>query len=191
VSIGIRMRSSTLGSIASVFLATGSVLLFRKRTRPPAVVPEVDLKKYQGEWYEIARLPARFQEDCASDVTAEYKLRSDGAVQVINSCRKANGLRKVSKGVAKLREPRGPASMLRVRFFWPFYGDYWILALDSNYRWSLVGTPNRRYLWILSRTQRLEQAVSIDLLRRASELGFDVRKIIWTHHTVDSHFSAA
>ena len=184
------MRSSTLRSILLGCLAAGSVLLIRKRRRPLAVVPHVDLKKYQGKWHEIARLPARFQNDCKSDVTAEYHFRSDNTIQVINSCRTANGLWKVSKGVAKLGAAGAPASKLRVRFLWPFYGDYWILALDSDYRWSLVGTPNRRYLWILSRTPQLDRAVSIDLLKRASDFGFDVGRIIWTRHTVSSHTAA-
>ena len=135
--------------LSSAFVASGITLLWSKSDAALAVVPHVDLTRYQGKWYEIARLPTRFQRDCASDVTAQYTLQDDGKIEVLNACREANGKLKRAKGIARLRDKQGPNSKLKVRFFFFFSGDYWILDLDKGYKWVLVGTPNRRYLWIL------------------------------------------
>lgn len=174
------MRLSTLMLLSSACMVTGAALAFQKQNAPLPVVPEVDLKKYQGRWYEIARLPAYFERQCVGDVSAEYTLRSNGTVRVANSCSEKSGKRKVSKGVAKLRDAQGPASKLRVSFFWPFAGDYWILDLDADYRRVLVGTPDRRYLWILSRSPTLSQDTCRELLRKAAALGFDTGRMILT-----------
>lgn len=91
---------------------------------------------------------------------------------MVNRCTDDSGRRRVAKGVAKRRDPDGPASKLRVRFLWPFYGDYWILDLDPDYRWALVGTPDRRYLWILGRESELSRLTYERLLRKANSLGF-------------------
>jgi apolipoprotein D and lipocalin family protein len=96
----------------------------------------------------------------------------NGTVRVVNRCTDDSGRRRVAKGVAKRRDPDGPASKLRVRFLWPFYGDYWILDLDPDYRWALVGTPDRRYLWILGRESELSRLTYERLLRKANSLGF-------------------
>jgi apolipoprotein D and lipocalin family protein len=173
-----RLSSLTLFSFACII--TGTALAFSKEHDPLPVVPGVDLKRYQGKWFEIARLPARFERDCAGDVSAEYTLRNDGKVTVVNRCRNSNGLFKESKGIAKLRDRGGPASKLRVCFFWPFYGDYWILDLDRDYKWALVGTPDRRYLWILSRSRDLSDQTYRQLIAKAKEPGFDVARILRT-----------
>jgi apolipoprotein D and lipocalin family protein len=128
--------------------------------KPLQVVPSVDLKRYQGVWHEVARLPNRFQNKCARDTTATYTLRPDGKVEVLNQCREASGKISSAKGTAKLADKNGPASKLRVTFFWPFYGNYWIIDLDPDYQWAVIGEPGRKYFWILSRTPILPQETS-------------------------------
>ena len=118
----------------------------------------MDLARYAGKWYEIARLPNRFQRDCAANTTATYTLRPDGKITVVNECRKADGRTKSAKGTARVADPKGPNTKLKVTFFWPFSGNYWIIDLDPEYRWVVVGEPGRDYLWILSREPRLDEA---------------------------------
>lgn len=108
-------------------------------------VPSVDLDRYLGKWYEIARYPNGFQKACAGSVTATYSHRDDGQISVLNECRKADGKTKAAKGRAKVPDPAVP-SKLRVTFFWPFYGDYWILDLGASKKlrwWGLpIGSPD-------------------------------------------------
>lgn len=144
------------------------------------VVPSVDLSRYAGMWHEIARLPNRFQKKCDSSSTATYTLRPDGKITVLNQCRKADGSTARVTGTAKLADPKGPNTKLKVTFFWPFSGDYWILALDPEYRWALVGEPERKYLWILAREPRLDDATYQDIVARAARQGFPVDKLIRT-----------
>jgi apolipoprotein D and lipocalin family protein len=144
------------------------------------VVPSVDLSRYVGTWHEIARLPNRFQKNCASGTTATYSLRPDGKITVLNQCRKADGSTIKATGTAKLADDKGPNSKLKVTFFWPFYGDYWIIALDPQYKWALVGEPDRKYLWILAREPRLDDATYKDIVARAAQQGFPVDKLMKT-----------
>ena len=143
------------------------------------VVPSVDLSRYAGRWYEIARLPNKFQKKCASGVAATYELRSDGKVKVINECRKASGEITRATGKAKVADKKTNAK-LKVTFFWPFYGDYWIFDLGSNYEYALVGEPKRRYFWILSRTREMNTALYDQLLEKARQQGFDVSRVVRT-----------
>lgn len=148
--------------------------------RPLETVPSVDLDRYYGRWYEIARLPNRFQAMCVSDTQATY--RPDGnTVAVLNQCRTATGLEQ-AKGIAKV-VAGSQGARLKVSFFRPFYGDYWILDLDPDYRWVLVGEPGRQYAWILAREPTLDAATLTALLARAAELGFDRQAFILTPHT--------
>ena len=149
------------------------------------VVGAVDLSRYAGRWYEIARLPNRFEKKCADSVTATYTLRSDGKVDVVNRCRKANGEYTTAKGKAKIVDKKTNAK-LKVTFFWPFYGDYWILDLGSNYEYAVVGAPNRDYLWILSRTPQLDEQLYQGLLAKMAARGFDTERIIRTPHPTGS-----
>jgi apolipoprotein D and lipocalin family protein len=143
-------------------------------------VSHVDLKRYQGKWYEVARLPLSWEKKCASDVTATYTLRADGKVDVLNECRKFDGTMTRSHGTARVASKDGSNSRLKVTFFWPFSGDYWILDLDSEYRWALVGTPNRKHLWVLSRTPSLDKDVFEGLMGKARALGFETAGLILT-----------
>lgn len=142
-------------------------------------VEAVDLDQYKGKWYEIARLPNSF-EDGLSCVTAEYSLREDGKITVLNSGTKENGKRTSSEGTARLPDPEAYPGRLKVSFFWPFSGDYYIISLDQEYQWALVGAPNRDYLWILSRTPSISPDVKQELLSRAKALGFYVDELHWT-----------
>jgi apolipoprotein D and lipocalin family protein len=143
------------------------------------VVPHVELKKYLGKWYEIAHLPARFQEGC-TDTTATYTLSEDGSISVLNECRR-RGKVKQAKGKAKVVDKNSGAK-LKVTFFWPFYGDYWIINLGQAYDYAVVGTPNRKYLWILSRTPQMDDKLFSQLLESVQSKGFDVNKLIKTTH---------
>jgi apolipoprotein D and lipocalin family protein len=145
----------------------------------PQIVPSVDLARYAGRWYEIARLPNSFQKKCAGGVTATYELRPDGKVTVINECRKASGEITRAKGTAKVADKQSNAK-LKVTFFWPFYGDYWILDLGSNYEYAVVGEPKRSYLWILSRTPQIDDALYQGLLAKMANQGFDTSRMIKT-----------
>ncbi len=138
---------------------------------PLPTVAQVDLARYAGAWYEIALLPNRFQKQCVADTQARYRLDGD-RVEVLNRCRTADGTVDSAKGRAKVVEGSGNAR-LRVSFFWPFYGDYWVLALDPDYREVLVGAPSRQYAWVLSRTPQMDEPRLTALLDRAAELGFD------------------
>jgi apolipoprotein D and lipocalin family protein len=162
-----------------LLLLVGSLLFFwgcspTANGRPPLeTVGHVDLRRYAGTWYEIASFPARFQEGCVA-TRAEYTLRSDGLIRVVNQCRRESldGPLKTATGLARAVNP--PAnSRLKVSFFRPFWGDYWIIDLDPAYQWAVIGHPSRDYLWILSRTPRLDEAVYRRLLEHLPAQGYD------------------
>ena len=143
------------------------------------VVPHVELEKYLGKWYEIAHLPARFQEGC-TDTTATYTLSKDGNISVLNECIR-NDKVKQAKGKAKVVD-KNTGAKLKVTFFWPFSADYWIIDLGKNYDYAVVGTPNRKYLWILSRTPQMDDKLFSQLMESVKSKGFDVSKLIITRH---------
>ena len=149
---------------------------------PVQTVASVDLQRYVGTWYEIGRYANRFQRKCVSDVTATYTLRKDGKVSVLNQCKRADGRVISAKGVAKIVDPASKAK-LKVTFFWPFYGDYWIIGLDSEYRWAVVGHPARKYLWILSRTPVLSPEHEAQVAAVIQESGYEAARIMRTTHT--------
>ena len=147
---------------------------------PPEVVPHVDLARYAGTWYEIARFPFRIQEGCFATV-ATYALRPDGRVAVVNQCRRDSfgGELAIARGTAKVLDPATNAK-LEVTFFWPFAGDYWIIELGEDYDYSVVSGPERKYLWILSRTPTLPEGRYQEILERLKGRGFDVSRIVRT-----------
>jgi apolipoprotein D and lipocalin family protein len=130
----------------------------------PAVipVPSVDLKRYVGGWYEIAKIPNRFQRQCARHTVALYGLLPDGRLSVLNQCIKRSGNVDQATGVAKVVDPLSSArlkvSLVSFLGWRPFWGDYWVIGLDEHYRWAVVGSPDRRYGWVLARTPRLDDA---------------------------------
>jgi len=141
-------------------------------------VKNVDIQKYKGTWYEIARFEHFFEKGC-KNVTATYELKNDGDIKVINSCVNIDdNSKKQATGVVFVADETN--SKLRVSFFRPFYGDYWILDLDKDYTYALVGTPSREYLWILSRTKTIPKNIKQKLVNKISKLGFEKQKLIWT-----------
>jgi len=147
---------------------------------PLAVVPEVDLGRYMGLWYEIARYPVSFQKGCVA-VTAEYSLNRDGTVKVRNACRKGtlDGPPKSIDGTARVPDPAVPAK-LKVRFFWFFEGDYWIIDLGKNYQYAAVGTPRRSMLWVLSREPQMDERLYQEIVSRLAAKGFDPGRLVRT-----------
>lgn len=139
-------------------------------TAPLPTVAAVDLQRYVGTWHEIAVVPNRFQAQCVADTQARYRALGDD-IEVVNRCRKADGTVDEITGVAKVVAGSGNAK-LRVSFFRPFYGDYWVLALDPDYRWVLVGEPGRRFGWVLSRTPQMAPADQDVAMARAEALGY-------------------
>ena len=144
---------------------------------PLQTVAKVDLQRYAGTWYEIASYPHRFQAGCVA-TRAVYTLREDGLVDVSNECRKdaLDGPRKSITGKARVIDAATNAK-LEVSFFWPFWGGYWIIDLDPDYRWAVVGHPSRDYLWILSRTRTLDEALYQQLLARLPARGYDPARL--------------
>ena len=147
---------------------------------PLSVVSAVDLERYQGEWYEIASYPAWFQKGCVGS-TAQYSLLKNVKIQVVNRCFKGSldGPLKESKGKAEVVDTTTNAK-LKVWFFWPFKGNYWIIDLSPDYQWAVVGEPSRKYLWILSRTPDMSETVYQDILARLPEKGYDPGKLVKT-----------
>ncbi len=146
---------------------------------PLKVVDSVDVQRYLGKWHEIARLPNSFQEDCYC-TTAEYKLIDNETIRVINRCREesTNGEIDEASGKAFIVEGSNNAK-LKVQFFWPFRGDYWIIELDQkDYNYAVVGTPSREYLWILCRQPVMQDSLLNDLISSAKGKGFDTSKLI-------------
>jgi len=141
-------------------------------------VPAVDLDRYLGTWYEIASYPQWFQRNCAA-TTATYSRREDGRIRVVNACRDGglDGPSRQVEGVAWIASEDQSNAKLRVQFFWPFRGDYWIIELDEDYRYAVVGHPSREYLWILARTARIDPALYADLVRRIEAHGYDAHRL--------------
>lgn len=176
----IRVLASFFALIASFVLV---VRVANAKDSPVQAISSLDLKRYAGRWYEIARLLNRFQRKCVGDVTATYTLRPDGKIAVVNECAEEDGKKNTAKGTAKLANDNGPNSKLKVTFFWPFYGDYWVLALDPEYQWALVGEPDRKYLWVLSRSPQMEEAQLKTILKRAADQGYDLSGLIRTRQS--------
>lgn len=139
---------------------------------PLQAVAGVDLDRYAGRWYEFARLPNWFERDCHG-VTAEYARKPNGEIAVVNTCRKGapNGPVDRIEGRAQVVDQATNAK-LRVAFFWEFFAPYWVLDLDPDYRWAIVGEPTGRYFWILTRDAVPAPALAADLLARAERLGY-------------------
>lgn len=150
---------------------------------PPTPVKQVDLPRYMGTWYEIARLPMPYQKQCKDDISATYSLNQDASVTVVNRCRTADGSYDRVKGRAT--SDNDSANRLHVTFLpawlrWLPIGKapYWILRLDKNYRYALVGTPDRKYLWILSRTPQIDSTTYQNYLKTAQQQGYNTSNII-------------
>jgi apolipoprotein D and lipocalin family protein len=173
--------------VAGASAAAGAAALslgVATRLRRPAValstVAEVDLNHYAGRWFEIARMPVRFERKADRNVTAEYTLTPSGNMRIENRATQPDGRLRSAHGIARVPDPEQPAK-LRVKFF-PLApsGDYWIVGLDFDYRWAIVGEPRRKYLWILSRTPGLDGATLERVLRDVDLAGYDSSVLIRT-----------
>jgi len=149
---------------------------------PLDVVDKVDVQRYLGKWYEIAHLPFKYQEGC-NCTTAEYSLIDSTTIRVINSCRKDSITGEVDKASGKAFVVEGSNNAkLRVQFFWPFRGDYWIIELDKeNYQYAVIGVPSRKNLWILSRTSKMDKLTFNMLVDKCKAKGFDISKLLITN----------
>ena len=140
----------------------------------------VDLNKYVGMWYEVAKIPNRFQKQCVKGTTAQYKLLKDGNIEVINSCLTEEGEKDVADGLARIVDKKTNSklevsfvSIFGIRLFW---GDYWIIGLGDNYEYAVVGTPSRKYGWILSRTPVLDKQKLDKAYETLKNAGYDINK---------------
>jgi len=176
-----------------VVLFLGLILSLPAAAREPLqLVESLDLERYQGRWFEIARLPNRFQDQCAGDVTADYEILEHGRVRVTNRCRSADGGWREVEGIARRDTADGRDAALEVRFAprWlsllPFvWGEYRVMALDDDYQYALVGSDNRKYLWVLARRPDLSQSFLERLINEARRQGFDVSELTHTEHVDD------
>jgi len=185
-----KMRAHRIvqSALAAILLAGGAACHApRPDGTPLATVTHVDLDRYTGRWYEIAKIPNRFQRQCVSDTTATYARNADGTVAVVNRCRKSDGRFDEARAVARVVDP-GSNAKLEVSFFsllgWrPVWGDYWVLALGPDYDYAVVGEPSRRYGWILSRTPTLPAATRASINKQLRELGYAPEQFADSPHT--------
>lgn len=182
------VRGGRLGGAAVVLAAAVMLQAAAPRAQtlaPVRTVPLVDLDRYAGDWFEIARFPNRFQRQCVGDVRASYARRPDGRLDVVNRCRTADGLTE-ARGVARIADTQTFAR-LKVRFApaWlsflpPVWGDYWIVGLAPDYSWAVVGDPGRDYLWLLARVPHLDAASTAMAQTAARDNGFDIERLVQT-----------
>lgn len=184
-----RIVKWTLTGLVALGMGLGSIAVAAsKATSKPKTVQQVDLERYLGEWYEIAHLPMFFQRKCASNTTAKYSLDNNQNIVVLNQCMTVAGDLISSTGIATATNKQN--SKLKVSFLpkglrWvPFTkGDYWIIKLDENYQTALVGGPSHKYLWILSRSPQIDEAVYQEYVKAAQEQGYDTSKLIRNPHS--------
>jgi apolipoprotein D and lipocalin family protein len=188
VITGARCRRARAAA-AMLLGLTATAVLGADRLPPPETVPRVDLNRYLGSWYEIAGIPNRFQKHCRANTMARYARLDDGRIRVINSCRDAKGDTDIAQGVARIVDSRSNAklevsfvSLFGWRLFW---GDYWILDLAPDYAYAIIGTPDRRYAWILSRMPALNEDSRKRIDARLRAAGYDPSAFVDTpqlHH---------
>jgi apolipoprotein D and lipocalin family protein len=171
----------TKKTLTGFFIIVSLIFIVSCAHNPPLdVVSKVDLKRYVGTWYEIASYPTSFQKGCIG-TKATYSLREDGDIDVLNQCYKKgfDGEISSAKGKAWVVDKTTNAK-LKVRFFWPFWGSYWIIDLGKDYNYAVVGHPSREYLWVLSRTPQMDDVLYYDILGRITQQGYDTSKLVKT-----------
>lgn len=178
----INLKKLTPYAVAGAALAAGIVLWSETRSGlPDGAIPVSDFKlaRYLGQWYEIARFNYRFERGL-ENVSAHYSLNRNGTVKVINRGQEIDtGQWKESTGKAKFAGEEN-TGMLKVSFFWPFYAPYNVIAIADNYQYALVAGKNLDYLWLLSRAPVMPDGVRNSFLQKASAIGYDVGKLVWT-----------
>jgi apolipoprotein D and lipocalin family protein len=170
-------------------LAAGAALLaacagdgFDPKPAPEPAKP-VELSRYLGRWYEIARYPNRFEDGCEA-VTADYARRPDGLISVLNTCRKGSPTGPVEQARGRAKVVGGAGAKLKVSFFGPFFGDYWVLDRAEDYSWALVGDSRGGLFWILSRSP--DPPNRAELVQRAAALGYDPQRLIFPRHASET-----
>lgn len=166
-----------LAAIPALLLATCTASTTDRNHLPELqTVPKVEMSRYLGTWYEIASFPQWFQKGCAA-TTATYSLRPDGQIDVLNACRKGglDGLEDRAHGRAYALDASN--TKLKVTFFWPFYGDYWVIDLADDYSYAVVGHPSRDYLWILSRQSHMDPATYKTILGHIRAQGYEMERL--------------
>ena len=178
-----------VGGVVAIASVTYALAQGKKAELP--TVRAVDLNRYAGRWYEIARYPNRFQKQCVGNTAATYTVKANGKIEVKNECLKKNGKTEVAVGEAKVVKGSSN-SKLKVHFapsfisWLPFvWGDYWVIDLGANYEYSVIGDPGRDYFWILGREPKMSEAQYQEILRRAEKLGFDPNKVQKTPQNVE------
>lgn len=181
MNIGLR-NLLLLGAFSGVAACSALTPMPVGNSRVPQPVKSVEIDRYLGRWFEIYRYDAAFQKGCEA-VTADYSRNGDGTIRVLNSCRKGavDGPLRTATGKAKLVEASSGAK-LKVSFFGPFYGDYWVLDHADDYRWSIVGEPSGRYLWVLSRDAKPDEALKMMIRQRVEQMGYDWSLVRETKH---------
>jgi apolipoprotein D and lipocalin family protein len=186
---GLRCMKTVL-ALATMLMVTPVGGAQEPAKAPLKAVAGMDLNRYMGTWYEVARLPFKYQDRCVGDVTATYAVQPDGRVLVVNRCRTSDGSVSVAQGVVRKADANGPDTKLRVRFApsWlsllPFvWGDYWVIELAPDYSYAAVGEPGRKNLWILSRTPSMEEAQLQRVLEKVRENGYDLAPLIRTQNS--------
>jgi apolipoprotein D and lipocalin family protein len=174
--------------IVAIFCLTNTSMSAQSNNKKEVTtVDSVDLQKYIGKWYEIAKIPNSFQSNCARNTTAKYKLRSDGRLDVINRCVEKDGSVNEAHGIAKVVDKKTNSklevSFVRILGINLFWGDYWIIGLDKDYNYAVVGTPSRKYGWILSRTPKLSKEQMKSAFKILQQNGYDTNKFELTEQT--------
>ncbi|HET9058125.1 MAG TPA: lipocalin family protein [Chitinophagaceae bacterium] len=174
--------ATIITKVFTLFLIITFISTLNMNGQTVETVPYVDLNRYAGKWYEIASYPQRFQKGCHR-TTAEYTTTNKGYIIVENRCNRGNVNGKPSyiKGKAFVEKNSGNAK-LKVQFFWPFLGKYWIIDLAEDYSYAVVSHPSKKYLWILSRTPNMEESIYQGIIERLKNKGFDMKKLKKTIH---------
>lgn len=180
------MRNWSIFIIGVIILSAATIYGHKPELPPLKTVDTVNLARYQGKWFEIARYPNRFQKKCAGNITATYIINPNGRIKVVNECRTIDGKAISATGEAKIVD-RSTNAKLKVRFapaflsFLPMvWGDYWVIDLDRGYQYAVIADPEREYFWILSRTQTIDDSAYEAILKRAESQGFERSKVIKT-----------
>lgn len=181
-------------TILATLLALSAAFTYAAEGATPPVpnlttIASLDVPRYMGTWYEIAKYPNSFQKKCVADTRADYSVQPDGKVQVINRCRQEDGEMKVAAGAARqVGDTHSPKLEVRFAPAWlsfipAVWGDYWVIDLDPAYQLVAVSEPTREYLWVLSRTTKVEPAAYDALLARLVSKGFDLKRLVLTRQS--------
>lgn len=180
-------RVRRVGLVPLVLSWLGLFVGLAAAAEPPRPVEQVDLSRYMGRWYEIAVIPNVFQRHCVRNTMAEYALRDDGRVSVVNRCVRSSGEVDRAQGVARVVDPRSKArlevsfvNLLGIQLFW---GDYWVIGLGQDYEYALIGTPSRRWGWILARDPHPPEARVQAWLEEIKGQGYDPSAFVRTPQT--------